>query len=207
MVSVPSISLAPVNLGFMGRRGIIPALLLYQVLIYWVHRALHGIPILWRIHQHHHSSERIDIWSAYRTHPLEVPLFALPGAMAMGGLLGITETAAVATGLILLCIGLFAHTNIKTPRWLGYIIARPENHMLHHARGVHQSNYADLPIIDMIFGTVVPPNSPSCSGFWDGASRKVLTMLTQTATTPTDIKEKCFKPKRFANSTMPRSQA
>ena len=170
--------LSPVDLGFMGLWGIVPALLVYQVMIYWIHRALHDIPVLWRIHQHHHSSERIDIWSAYRAHPLEVPIFALPGAIAMGGLLGVTEAAAVATGIILLGIGLFEHTNVKTPRWLGYFIARPENHMLHHARHVHRSNYADLPIIDMLFGTFeCPEKPPKDVGFWNGASREALTLL------------------------------
>ena len=169
---------APFDFSFMGLWGIVPALLVYQVMVYWLHRAMHDVPLLWRIHQHHHSSERIDIWSVYRAHPLEVPIFALPAAIAMGGLLGITESAAVATGVIVVAIGLFQHTNVKTPRWLGYIIARPENHMLHHAREKHHSNYSDLPIVDMIFGTFENPIEPPAEfGFWDGASTRVVDHL------------------------------
>ena len=177
---------APFDFSFMGLWGIVPALLVYQIMVYWLHRAMHDVPLLWRIHQHHHSSERIDIWSVYRAHPLEVPIFALPAAIAMGGLLGITESAAVATGVIVVAIGLLQHTNVKTPRWLGYIIARPENHMLHHARTVHKSNYADLPVIDMLFGTFKCPElPPKHVGFWNGASRQVFQLL------------------RFKNTTLP----
>ena len=42
------------------------ALFFYEVLVYFVHRAQHRVDFLWRMHQWHHSSERIDIWSAVR---------------------------------------------------------------------------------------------------------------------------------------------
>ncbi len=58
---------------------------------------------------------------------------------------------------------------------LGYIIARPENHMLHHARGKHRANYSDLPVVDMLFGTFeVPKLPPDDVGFWNGTSKQVL---------------------------------
>ena len=70
------------------------------------------------------------------------------------------------------------HTNVKTPRWLGYIIVRPENHMLHHAREKHHSDYSDLPIVDMLFGTFENPIEPPAEfGFWDGASTRVVDHL------------------------------
>ena len=78
-------------------------------------------------------------------------------------------------GTFILVIQTFEHTNVKTPRWLGYIIARPENHMLHHARDQHHSNYSDLPIVDMLFGTFENPVvAPTEFGFWDGASQQVI---------------------------------
>ena len=78
----------------------------------------------------------------------------------------------------LLLIQYIQHTNVKTPRWLGYIIVRPENHMLHHAREKHHSNYSDLPIVDMLFGTFENPKDPPAEfGFWDGASTRVVDHL------------------------------
>ena len=51
----------------------------------------------------------------------------------------------------------FQHANLRTPRWLGYLIQRPESHSVHHARGVHAFNYCDFPLIDMLFGTLRNP--------------------------------------------------
>ena len=50
--------------------------------------------------------------------------------------------------------------------------------MLHHARTKHATNYADFPIIDMLFGTFEnPETAPEQVGFWDGASRQLGPML------------------------------
>ena len=34
--------------------------------------------------------------------------------------------------------------DIRTPRWVGYIVQRPEAHGIHHANGVHAYNYSDF---------------------------------------------------------------
>ena len=50
--------------------------------------------------------------------------------------------------------------------------------MLHHARNEHRSNYADLPFIDMIFGSFeMQRGEPQEVGFWDGASREYKSYL------------------------------
>ena len=54
---------------------------------------------------------------------------------------------------------LFQHWNVRTPRWLGYIIQRPESHGLHHELGVHARNYSDFPLWDILMGTFVNPAS------------------------------------------------
>lgn len=73
---------------------------------------------------------------------------------------------------------MFQHANIRTPRWLGYILQRPESHSRHHARGVHAGNYADLPIFDLLFGTFHNPRYFAAeNGFYDGASSRVGEML------------------------------
>ena len=73
---------------------------------------------------------------------------------------------------------MFQHANLKTPRWLGYVIQRPESHIIHHQRGLHRYNYCDLPVIDMLFGTFRNPVDvePVC-GFYDGASSRIGDML------------------------------
>jgi len=74
-------------------------------------------------------------------------------------------------------LGLIEHTNVKTPRWLGYIVQRPEMHCIHHERGVHAYNYG-TPIWDMLFGTYRNPRTWAGQvGFWDGASKRTFAML------------------------------
>ena len=47
----------------------------------------------------------------------------------------------------------FYHSNLKTPRWLGLLIQRPEHHSVHHQLGVHSFNFGDLTVWDRLFGT------------------------------------------------------
>ncbi|MFL6655415.1 MAG: sterol desaturase family protein, partial [Sulfurifustis sp.] len=68
--------------------------------------------------------------------------------------------------------------NIRTPRWLGYFIQRPESHCIHHQRGVHGYNYADVPLWDMLFGSFRNPQSWSGeAGFEQPAAGKFGAML------------------------------
>jgi len=55
-------------------------------------------------------------------------------------------------------VELFYHWNIKTPKWLGYFIQRPESHCVHHQYGLHAYNYSDLPIWDILFRTFKNPD-------------------------------------------------
>jgi len=67
---------------------------------------------------------------------------------------------------------------VRTPRWIGYLIQRPESHCVHHRLGVHYYNYADLPIWDMLFGTFRnPPKYMGDCGFESGADRRLGAML------------------------------
>lgn len=75
-------------------------------------------------------------------------------------------------------LSVFQHANIRTPRWLGYIVQRPESHSVHHQRGLHAFNYSDLPLFDLMFGTFRNPSAfATKQGFWDGASTQVPQML------------------------------
>src|SRR6185436_20003257 len=82
------------------------------------------------------------------------------------------------TMLIATFLSIFQHSNLRTPRWLGYIAQRPESHARHHARGIHAGNYSDLPIFDLAFGTFHnPADFAPETGFYDGASARVVEML------------------------------
>ena len=147
--------------------------------IYAWHRTMHNTPLLWRwFHQMHHSAERVDIWGALYFHPFDTLGFTFVGSLMLVLGLGIGAEAAIVINLAATFMGLFQHANIKTPRWIGYLIQRPESHSAHHERGVHARNYGDLPVFDMNFGTFHNPKEFTGQvGFFDGGSRQLGPML------------------------------
>lgn len=166
----------------LGALGVVPGALLGYVVAdffgYWSHRAMHTVPALWRwTHQMHHSAERMDLAGLSYTHPFDTLLtFALTGLAT--ALLGLSPVAAGMAGMLSFAAAVVQHMNIRTPRWLGPLVMRPEQHGLHHARGVHAYNYANVPAWDMLFGTYRNPGAfPERYGFWDGASARVGAML------------------------------
>ena len=140
---------------------------------------MHSSNVLWRtFHQMHHSAERLDTFGAFWFSPLDMvgwtALFSLCLTLGVGLSAEATTVVLFATTLL----SVFQHGNIRTPRWLGYIIQRPESHSHHHARGVHAGNYSDLPIFDLLFGTFRNPRAFTvAAGFYDGASARVSEML------------------------------
>jgi sterol desaturase/sphingolipid hydroxylase (fatty acid hydroxylase superfamily) len=140
---------------------------------------MHNVQPLWRwFHQMHHSAERIDIWGAFYFHPLDMIGWTLLGSLALVLGLGVSAEAAIVINLLATFCSMFQHANIRTPRWLGYFVQRPESHSAHHERGVHARNYGDLPIFDIIFGTFHnPAEFTGKVGFHEGGSKKMLPML------------------------------
>ena len=125
----------------------------------------------------HHSSERLDVISAYWFSPLDMVAWTLLPSVILT-ILGVPPAAATMTILIVSFLSTFQHANLRTPRWLGYLVQRPESHTVHHARGIHRHNYADLPVFDLLFGTFRNPRRHEHeTGFWHGASARVTDML------------------------------
>lgn len=165
-----------------GERGALAAIAAFVIadaISHAVHRALHRIAPLWRwTHQLHHSAERIDVAAAMYRHPFDVALQLAALAVPVVAL-GLAPAAAALAAYLALAARLFAHTNVRTPQWIGWIVQRPEAHAVHHARGVHAYNYGSLTIWDTLLGTFRNPArfSSEPAGYWDGASREVGKML------------------------------
>jgi len=154
--------------------------LVYQLAHYWYHRFAHEWDWLWRAgHQMHHSAESLDAFGAFYQHPLDAAFFTTWMSLVLFPVLGLSLEAGVLATVFLTFNAMFQHANIATPYWLGFLIQRPESHNIHHGRGIHRYNYADLPVIDMLFGTFRNPRSieDSACGFYDGASRRIPEML------------------------------
>lgn len=154
--------------------------LVYELVHYVYHRSAHRFDWLWRLgHQMHHSAESLDAWGAYFLHPLDAALFVTWSSLVLYPLLGLGAEAGALAAAFLTFAAVFQHANLRTPRWLGWLIQRPESHAVHHARGVHAHNYADLPLWDIVFGTFRNPRAAERpeQGFYDGASRRLVDML------------------------------
>ncbi|MEO1033412.1 MAG: sterol desaturase family protein [Bacteroidota bacterium] len=159
--------------------GAFIAVVIYEFGIYAWHRMMHQNNYLWRVfHQMHHSAERLDTYGAFYFSIMDMIGFTFLGSLCLVVIAGFTAEATTVFILFTTFLSIFQHSNIKTPKWLGYIIQRPEAHSIHHGKGMHAYNYSDLSFIDMIFGTFKnPENFYEETGFYDGASTKVGDML------------------------------
>lgn len=165
------------GLGVWG--GAAAGLLVYEAGVYVWHRAMHGSTMLWRMfHQMHHSAERLDTFGAFWFSPLDMIGWTLLSSLCLTVIVGIAPEAAVLVLYATTFFSVFQHANVRTPRWLGYFVQRPESHSRHHERGVHAGNYSDLPVFDLVFGTFHNPVTfaPS-TGFDHGASARLGDML------------------------------
>jgi len=159
--------------------GAAVGLLAYEAVAYFWHRSMHGSRWLWRgVHQMHHSSERLDTFSAFWFSPLDMAGWTAASSLALTLIVGISAEAATVVLLTVTLLAIFQHTNVRTPRWLGYFAQRPESHSYHHGRGRHSGNFADLPVFDIVFGTFFNPRTfAPATGFYEGASARLADML------------------------------
>lgn len=123
-------------------------------LMYAWHRLQHASPLLWRlVHQLHHSPQRLDLAGSFFFHPLETLAQMMLSSITCTLLLGLDPMAASIVNYVAAFHAMFQHLAVRTPRWLGWLLQRPEAHALHHRMGVHAHNYSDLPLWDLLFGS------------------------------------------------------
>jgi lathosterol oxidase len=127
---------------------------------YFIHRAFHAVPALWRFHAIHHSSLDMDWLAGSRLHLVDVivtraivvfPLFAL----------GFDQRAVAGYLVFVSFHAVFIHANVRFDLTrLEPFIVTPRFHHWHHARerAAIDKNFAvHLPWIDRWFGTAYEP--------------------------------------------------
>ncbi len=129
-----------------------------DLVYYWIHRAIHAWPWLWRASGHgvHHSFHRLQATHFGLTHPFELPLLALP-MLLVATLLGASEQAVSGATLVLVVNSALAHSNLRfaTPG-LQWLLTHNHQHRLHHSQDFDDSNrnFACNAIVwDRLFGT------------------------------------------------------
>lgn len=135
---------------------IVEILLITDFVQYWIHRAFHRIPFLWRFHAVHHSAERMDWLAGSRLHIVDilatrgctyVPLFVL----------GFADVALLGYGVIVTLQATFVHANLRfTFGPLRYFLVTPQFHHWHHSdqsEAIDKNFAIHLPIWDWLFGS------------------------------------------------------
>jgi sterol desaturase/sphingolipid hydroxylase (fatty acid hydroxylase superfamily) len=134
-------------------------LLLLDLAIYAQHVVSHKWPLLWRLHQVHHTDLEIDASTAVRFHPLEI-IISMSYKVACIYCIGAHPMAVIAFEIILNGTATFNHSNINLPlkidallRWL---LITPDIHRIHHSsvKTETDSNYGfSISLWDRLFKT------------------------------------------------------
>ena len=129
-------------------------LLLSDLVQYWVHRAFHVVPALWRLHAVHHSSTAMDWLAGSRLHVIDV-LVTRGLVLVPIFLLGFATEALYAYLVFVSFHAVFIHANVRFRfGWIDRVIATPRGHHWHHAPAPVDKNFAvHLPVLDRLFGT------------------------------------------------------
>jgi sterol desaturase/sphingolipid hydroxylase (fatty acid hydroxylase superfamily) len=137
-----------------------------------IHRWLHTVPWLWKIHQLHHSIEELDWAATFRSHWVELIIYKTIIYLPLV-ILGVDDRVVFAILVFSLLIQELSHANLKWD-WgpLRYLINSPRFHAWHHAMEMHgkggQNFGVNLAVWDWLFGTAYWPghaNAPAQYGF------------------------------------------
>ena len=138
---------------------VVVSLFTHDLFIYGFHRLMHSNRYLWRIHEAHHSVLDVDWIGGSRGHVFE-NLITSTAELAPIALFMSPGVAAIKSAIDA-CWGMWIHSNVSASFGvLDYVINGPRMHRWHHAREVHNVNFATkFAFWDWIFKTAYNPNS------------------------------------------------
>jgi sterol desaturase/sphingolipid hydroxylase (fatty acid hydroxylase superfamily) len=121
------------------------------------HRIYHAVPVLWRLHQVHHSDADFDVTTAGRIHPIE-SIFSVGAEMAAIALLAPPVASIFIWQLMIIFQSLFVHANARLPsgveKLIRVVFFTPDLHRIHHSAEIAEQgkNFGELfPLWDKMF--------------------------------------------------------
>jgi sterol desaturase/sphingolipid hydroxylase (fatty acid hydroxylase superfamily) len=136
-------------------------LILKDFLLYWSHRLKHSHPVIWKVHEFHHSSTQLTWFTSFRVHPLDMFVSTAIVHLPLQLLFGWSILDSLHFSLVSAFMGKLTHSRLDWDLgWLGrWILVSPRGHHLHHAIDARSGrNFADSFVFwDRIFGTYVAP--------------------------------------------------
>src|SRR5437867_5084394 len=122
-------------------------LALLDLVSYGWHRANHRIPLLWRLHQVHHSDPSFTVSTGVRFHPGELVL-SLPLRLAAVVAIGASPAAVVAFEIAFTVANLIEHGDIDVVAPVEAAVARvfvtSALHRRHHAKSDPDRNFGTI---------------------------------------------------------------
>ncbi len=155
---------------------LVAGFLAIDLIIYWMHRLEHRVPLLWRLHAVHHADPDMDVSTTLLHHPLAYVLTAgVVGFTLMG--LGLPGWVFPVYAVFEVAAGAFQHVAAPVPdrldRALRWLIVTPGMHQMHHSadRAHHDTNYASvLSLWDRLFGTFAVLDADARAGLQYGVA-------------------------------------
>lgn len=128
--------------------------------LYLWHVAAHRVPLLWRLHQVHHTDLDMDASTALRFHAAEMAA-SVPFRAAQVAVIGVSPRALSVWQTFLFTSILFHHSNLRLPRRLervlSAVIVTPRLHGIHHSavQAETDSNWSSGFVVwDWLHGTL-----------------------------------------------------
>ena len=119
------------------------AVLLLDLAIYFQHRLMHAIPVLWRLHRVHHADLDFDLTTAVRFHSIEILLSMVIKSLLIL-LLGPALLAVLIFEILLNGVSIFNHSNVSLPAGAESLVRKlvvtPDMHRVHHSNLPQETN-------------------------------------------------------------------
>jgi sterol desaturase/sphingolipid hydroxylase (fatty acid hydroxylase superfamily) len=147
---------------------IVAIIFLTDLVQYWLHRAFHRVPFLWRFHEVHHSAKSMDWMAGARMHIVEICILRGTTVLPMM-VLGFSAIAVQIYIFIVYLWATFIHANIGWRlRGIEQLLVVPRFHHWHH--GIEKEaidvNFAvHFPWLDRLFGTYHLPGDRWPDGY------------------------------------------
>jgi sterol desaturase/sphingolipid hydroxylase (fatty acid hydroxylase superfamily) len=136
---------------------LVPAAVLFLDLgNYLCHWLMHRVDLLWRFHQVHHSSRKLDWLATFRSHLVE-QLLRRALAPVLLVLIGFPLSVIAIAGGVFTAWAIWNHANLRpAPRWLEWVFITPRLHRLHHQPATTERNLGTIfTFWDRLRGTLV----------------------------------------------------
>jgi sterol desaturase/sphingolipid hydroxylase (fatty acid hydroxylase superfamily) len=144
--------------GVSGVFQAIIALVSFDAMLYFWHRARHRYPLLWKFHQTHHSDLVMNTTTAFRLHFVELVFTTVVKSIFIL-VVGVSSDLVLFNETVVVLCAMFHHTNIsfRGEKTASFFMVVPYTHRVHHStKGseYHRNFGAIFSFWDGLYGTL-----------------------------------------------------